>query len=263
MQKIKTIREVIDALDDIIEQSVADNNCLGLFAYVYRRTTLQILSGIQEDRFENPERMENFDVIFANYYLRAYDAYMDDRDPGLSWMACFESADESLSILQHVMMGMNAHISFDLGIAAAEVSDGSPISELHEDFNRVNDILKELIDEMQDSIGSVSWLFYLLDRLWGNLDEKMIDLGIREFRESAWQLAEKLSQAESEAERQKLIREYDQRTARLNRSIQQPRNPVIRMAWWVIRLFEEKDVGKIVKRLGWKPASIETVFNQE
>lgn len=249
MEQIQTIEEVIDSLDKIIERSVEENNCLGIFAYVYRRTTEGIKHGIESRRFENPERMEAFDVVFANLYLKAYEAFQEERDPGQSWLACFESADKSLSILQHVMMGMNAHISFDLGIATAEVVKDKQINDLLEDFNRVNEILKELIDEMQDSIGSVSWLFYLLDRLWGNTDEKLIDRGIREFREHAWQLAVLLSESGSDDERQALILEYDRRTAELNRAIQQPRNQIIRLAWWLIRLFEEKDVGKIIRKL--------------
>jgi hypothetical protein len=249
MEQIRTIEEVITGLDRIIERSVEENNCIGIFAYVYRRTTEGILLGIEKNRFENPERMEAFDVIFANLYLQAYQAFQEDRDPGLSWLACFKSANKSLSILQHVMMGMNAHISFDLGLAAAEVTADKQIIDLEEDFNRVNEILKELIDEMQDSIGHVSWLFYLLDRLWGNVDEKLIDMGIREFREHAWQLAVLLSEAETEEERMALIRKYDKKTADLNKAIQQPGNPFIRMIWWLIRLFEEKNVGKIVEKL--------------
>jgi hypothetical protein len=249
MEQIRTIEEVIAGLDRIIERSVEENNCLGIFAYVYRRTTEGIKLGIETNRFENPERMEAFDVVFANLYLQAYQAFREERDPGLSWLACFESADKSLSILQHVMMGMNAHISFDLGIATAEVVKDKQISDLEKDFNLVNEILKELIDEMQDSVGSVSWLFYLLDRLGGNMDEKLIDIGIREFREHAWQLAVLLSESGSDDERQALILEYDRKTAELNRAIQQPRNQFTRMAWWLIRLFEEKDVGKIIKKL--------------
>jgi len=249
MEGIQTIEEVIAHLDSIIDRSVEENNCFGIFAYVYRRTTVGIKSGIQRGRFENPGRMETFDVVFANLYLDAYQAFREDRDPGLSWLACFESADKSLSILQHVLMGMNAHISFDLGVAAARVTGDKPIYDLQEDFNRVNDILKELIDEMQDSIGSVSWLFKLLDRLWGNVDEKMIDFGIREFREHAWKIAVQLAEAGSETEKQRLLKKYDERTAAMNKAIQHPRNIFIRMAWWVIRLFEEKDVGKIITRL--------------
>lgn len=249
MEQIQTIEEVIERLDRIIERSIEENSCLGIFAYVYRRTTEGIKQGIESNRFEDPVRMEAFDVVFANLYLKAYEAFRADQDPGQSWLACFDSADKSLSVLQHVMMGMNAHISFDLGIATADVVKDKQIDDLLEDFNRVNEILKELIDEMQDSIGSVSWLFYLLDRLWGNVDEKLIDRGIREFREHAWQLAVQLSEAESDEERQALMIEYDRKTAELNRSIQQPRNQIIRMAWWLIRLFEEKDVGKIIRKL--------------
>lgn len=249
MDKIQTIDEIIVELDNIIEQSVSENNFFGVFAFVYRRTTEQIKAGILEGKFENPTRMENFDVTFAHLYIDAYHAYCEGMTPSRSWLACFNSGNRQLSILQHVIMGMNAHISLDLGIATAEVTRGKNIDDLKEDFNRVNEILNALIDEIQDRIGRASWLFRLMDFTWGKIDEKLIEAGIREFREHAWQVAVQLTNASSEKERLDLIERFDQKTADFNRSIQQPKNKMMQLIWWTIRLFEEKDIGKIIQNL--------------
>ena len=69
--KASTIEEVLAALDQIIDQTIQENNYLGIFAYVYRRTTAGIQQAIHEDAFEDSARMELFDVHFANYYIKA------------------------------------------------------------------------------------------------------------------------------------------------------------------------------------------------
>ena len=53
-----TIDEVILKLDLIIEETILANNYLGIFAYVYRRTTSKIKEAILEKRFEDNSRME-------------------------------------------------------------------------------------------------------------------------------------------------------------------------------------------------------------
>jgi hypothetical protein len=109
MKEIRTIEGIIKELGRIIDKSVRENNFLGVFAYVYQRTTIEIKTGIEEGRFEDPVRMEKFDVLFAGYYIEAYRTFHNGGTPGQSWQTCFEAANRSLSILQHVMMGMNAH----------------------------------------------------------------------------------------------------------------------------------------------------------
>jgi hypothetical protein len=200
--------------------------------------------------------MEKFDVIFAGYYIQAYRTFHRGETPSQSWLTCFEAANRSLAILQHVMIGMNAHISLDLGITTAEISRGQDIQELENDFNKVNDILVELIDTIQASIGRTSWLVRLLDRLAGRFDEELIGLGIREFRGRAWQVALEISESTSEEEKLLLIQKFDQQVADLNRKIIYPKNNVIRLIWRLIRLFEKKDIGKIIRNLRRKELAV-------
>ncbi len=68
----KTIDDVLNQLDHIVEQTAAADNYLCAFAYVYRKTTAEIKHAIEEGRFEDPKRMEKMDVAFANYYIKAF-----------------------------------------------------------------------------------------------------------------------------------------------------------------------------------------------
>lgn len=244
--RFSTIDEVLDKLDQIIDASVKENNYLGLFAWVYRRTTAEIRSAILNGEFEDNARMEAFDVMFANYYLDAYDLNRLNRMISQCWQVAFDARHERLSLLQHILLGMNAHINLDLGVTAARMMDGSDLALLRNDFMKVNDILARIVDELQTKLGKVSPLMFLLD-ISGRTDEKLINFSMAEARKQSWRLAEVLSLAPA-PKRQGLVYEADQVTAMLAARIQKP---TLRLTRWVIRLmirFEKKDIGEIIRK---------------
>ena len=245
-----TIAEVIKKLDLIIQETIIANNCLGIFAYVYRRTTAKIQAAIVEKRFEDNVRMEKFDVMFANRYIDAYEKFKLQRPISKSWRSVFKVKDQPFTIIQHLMMGMNAHISFDLGIAAAEIAPGEKMDALENDFMLVNQILQEITSEMQDRIAKVSRLMFLIDWLGKKKDEKVINFGIVKSRQFAWEVANGISTLEfNKNAKNILIEKTDNTVAAFNKIIQ---NPPSRMLHFVLRLisfFEEKNIGKIIVNL--------------
>ncbi|MFK7772240.1 MAG: DUF5995 family protein [Saprospiraceae bacterium] len=245
-----SIDDVIKRLDLIIQETVEANNFLGIFAYVYRRTTAQIQKSIIEKRFEDNERMEKFDVIFANRYIEAYENFKSQKPISKSWMSAFKVKDQPFTIIQHLMMGMNAHISFDLGIAAAEIAPGEKIDALENDFMLVNQTLQEIISEMQDRISKVSRLMFLLDWVGKEKDEKAINFGIVKSRQFAWEVANGIATLEfNENAKNVLIEKTDNTVAALNILIQRPPSKILNFALRVVSFFEEKNIGKIIKQL--------------
>jgi hypothetical protein len=72
--------------------------------------------------FADDARMEVMDVTFAGRYLTAFQQWRVG-DPAISacWKVAFDAvADPTLVILQNLLVGMNAHITYDLGIATAK-----------------------------------------------------------------------------------------------------------------------------------------------
>jgi len=124
----KTIDEVIEQLDEIIARSHSENGRLGYFATLYRNVTVEVKRGIAQGRFENGPRMERLDVTFANRYLTALGCYLRGEQASKCWVTAFKAATEWPPIvLQHLLLGMNAHINLDLGAAAAIVCPGDQI----------------------------------------------------------------------------------------------------------------------------------------
>jgi hypothetical protein len=244
----KTLDEVLMELDLIIDNSVVDNNFPGIFAFVYRRTTAQIKQAILNKQFEDNERMERMDVTFANLYLTAYQNYMDHKSCSSSWLIAFNSKSDRITIMQHIMLGMNAHINMDLGIAAAKVAPGNELAALKNDFMKVNDVLKSLVNEMQDRVSKVSRLMFLLDWNGQNSDEAIINFSMAKAREQAWNLAYLLSKL-TEEEKIQVIESADQTISAFSELIKNPPGRLLKLTTKLIAFFEEKDVKTIITQL--------------
>lgn len=235
-------------MDSIIETAIANDNRLGLFAYVYRRTTAQILKEVQLENFEDNERMEKLDVEFANLYLDAYQDYQNNREISKSWKFAFINKDEPLTILQHIMMGINTHINLDLGIAVSTVMNGKELSEIENDFNRINNILSDIVNEIQDRISRVSRLLFLLDLAGKNSDEKVIDFSMRKARELSWNNANLLWTLGIDYQ-DETINNIDLVVLKLSEFIKSPKSKIVGFMLNIIRRFEEKNVGKVISKL--------------
>lgn len=244
----KTIDEVLSELDIIIDTTVKENNYLGIFAYVYRRTTAQIKQAVSEKQFEDNHRMELMDVTFANLYLTAYTNYRAGKPCSASWNTAFSAAKEKITIVQHLMLGMNAHINMDLGIAASEIAQGKQIDDLKNDFMKVNQVLNDLTNEMQERLSKVSKLMFLLDWLGRNTDELIVGFSMVKAREQAWNLAKLLSIA-NENDKKTTIETADKAIAQLGQVIKHPPGKLLNMAVKIIALFEEKNIKTIIDGL--------------
>lgn len=248
MGRPTSIQEVLDKLDLIIESSVTDNDRLGFFAFVYRRTTAEILKEIQLKSFEDNERMEHMDVVFANLYLDAYQNYKINKKIPKCWEFAFDNKNEPLTILQHIMMGMNAHINLDLAIATSSTMSGKALADIENDFNKVNDILFSIVNEIQDRLSRVSRLLFLLDLIGKNSDEKVIDFSMRKAREQAWN-SSNLLWALGPNQQDDAIKGIDLIVLKLSEQISFPRSRLLRFILKTILKFEDKDIGAIILKL--------------
>lgn len=244
----KTIEEVLARLDQIIEASIDANDPKAYFAFLYRRVTAEIRDSLGSGIFEDDARMERFDVDFANRYLDAYYRLQEGQSISLSWKAAFEATDQRYLILQHLLLGMNAHINLDLGVAAADTMIGMPLKELENDYKVVNDILQRISDGIQEKLGRVSPLLFLADKWAGESDEFLIDKAIRSARGLAWKLACTLDPMKGTA-REQAIQLADQQVFKLAKAIRSPIGPWFRRFLSIVRFFETQSVRKALTRL--------------
>jgi hypothetical protein len=246
--RLTSIDAVLDALDAIIEHSLREEDPLGYFAVLYRRVTAEVKQGIADDFFDDGPRMERLDVIFARRYIDAYYAYRRGESVTGSWARAFELSPRYWPIvMQHLLIGINAHINLDLGIAAAETGRGQPMAALQGDFNRINTILAALVEEMQDRLARI-WprLHWVLQRT-GQVDNHLVDFSMELARDGAWAFAQELAAA-PDADWPARIAERDARVVR-TAGIITGRSWVLRAGLGVIRLGERGSVGAKIEKL--------------
>jgi hypothetical protein len=244
-----SIDEVIDQLDEIIVWSIENGSRLGYFPALYRRVTAEIRDRIAAGYFDDAERMTRFDIIFANRYLDAFAAYRRGEPCTDAWRLAFDSSQRwSPIVLQHLLLGMNAHISLDLGITAAQSCDDCELDLLQADFNRINEVLAELVDEVQRELAGIWPPLRLLDWLAGRLDEALSDFAMEIARDAAWQMAQEYTALETPQAREAYIRQRDAEVTRFGEKLAAP-GWLMKVVVFVIRMGELGSTGAKVRRL--------------
>ncbi|PGS51688.1 DUF5995 family protein [Bacillus sp. AFS041924] len=237
-----TIDDVIHQLDEIISMSNKTKNKLGYFASLYRMVTIKVKEGILNNQFEDGARMESLDVNFANFYLKALKSYLNGEPSSLSWQLAFRHAQSGKSILlQNLLLGINAHINLDLGVAAAMVCKNADIQSLYNDFMNINRILASLVDEVRDDMDRISPWIGFLDHIDPKASKAIINFSLEKSRNYAWNFAKKLAGAK-EAEWEGLIKLHDHEVASIGKMVANPTSWMLKTGLWAIRLGESKNI---------------------
>ncbi|ORB83003.1 hypothetical protein B1987_03150 [Mycobacterium kansasii] len=201
--------DVVDVLQSIIDWSVAAASPAGYFAVLYKRSTIAIRDAVEREVFEDGARTTRFGLTFARRYFNAAQSYFrEDGKLSQVWQAAFDTNDSDEPImLQHMLTGMNAHDTFDLGITAAETA-GDSLEPLRNDFDAVNDILVSQANVIADAAEQISPGFARYRRQLTGDDIGLLTAELRQSREMAWTFAQQLL-AEPESNRSKVIDDHD------------------------------------------------------
>lgn len=189
-----TMAEVILRLEALIADAYEGRSRVGYFATLYRSVSRRVATGIAAGEFDDSPRMERLAVAFAARYLDAHERWSRG-EPGMrSWTAAFEATRRwSPLILQHLLLGMNAHINLDLGIAAAETAPGAQLAGMANDFNRINDILAALSARVRSNVEAVSPWIRLIDSIDPQGEGVVISFALDRARANAWSVACRLA----------------------------------------------------------------------
>ncbi|MCB0431350.1 MAG: hypothetical protein H6585_03140 [Flavobacteriales bacterium] len=238
----RDIHEVITLLEGIIADATHAGSPLGYFPALYKRVTVSVRDKINAGYFDDGPRMERLDTTFANRYLAAYDAFHSGRADSPSWQLAFEAAGRrELIVLQHLFAGMNAHIGLDLAIAAAAVAPGDSIYQLKGDFFKINEVLGNLVNTVQDELSVIWPMMRWIDRIGKRMDESLAIFSMDVARDAAWQLACELAALPDQAARDAAIAAKDVRVTAFGGKLINP-GFLLNVVRVVVRLTERGNV---------------------
>jgi hypothetical protein len=248
---VKTIDQVIAQLDDIVASAIANANRLGLFAALYRQVTLKVKQGIAAGMFEDGPRMAALDMTFACRYLDALATWQAGGTPSRCWQLAFDASKRTdLILIQHLLLGMNAHINLDLGVAAATVCPGPALDGLHTDFDRINQVLATLTDRVKHVLAEFSPLMHLLDdggRLGDKLEDEIVNFSMTEARDDSWQHAQLLAPLPAAAQAG-AISVLDDKAVFLGRLVAAP-GRIATAVLDTVHLQESQDISAVIRAL--------------
>ena len=197
----QTIDQIITALNAILDQSLRAGERIGYFAALYERVTTNVRRALVAGNvFQDNARMERLDVVFANRFLHAWDQHRADAQPSRSRQVAFSRLDDPTPlVVQHLLLGMNAHINLDLGIAAATVAPNpAELEALWPDFKTINEVLARLVRVVEDELAEISPRLARIEEIAPSLEDRIFDFGIDVARDFAWALARDLAQSPAE-----------------------------------------------------------------
>ncbi|NVJ84739.1 MAG: hypothetical protein HWE15_00430 [Algoriphagus sp.] len=241
-----SIQEVLNRLNNIAEECEKNQSRIGYFTILYRQVTRRVRDGILAGEFEDNERMEVLDVLFAKRFIDAYDQWKSGKDPTESWKVTFEASKNSKHlVLQHLFLGINAHINLDLGIAASETMKGKDLAGIKADFDQINSLLSELVDDVKANISTVSPIFGWLIPLAKGKDELLLNFSIQLARDGAWKYA---NEYHTSLDQPSEIENRDKKIAELAQKLIKP-GKFLKFLIRIIGFAEWKSVSKTMNQL--------------
>ncbi|WP_116108904.1 DUF5995 family protein [Lewinella sp. IMCC34191] len=210
--------DILQRMDGRVNEWKSTGDARHVFLGCYRMMTGGMLEAIDANVFHDREWISELLHRFAGYYFDALTCYdCGDRVPEV-WRHVHEvSAKQDLREVQHLLLGVNAHINYDLVLTLCDMlerewNDLPPEQRKirYADHCRVNEVIAGTIDRVQDQILApndpvMGWL----DRACGRLDEYLIAGLIRRWREEVWQRARTLLTETDAMGRERLRKELE------------------------------------------------------
>jgi hypothetical protein len=247
VRSINVLREI----DQLLTWSQDSSSRIGYFAALYWHVATGVGKAIEEHQFQHPDWIGQLNETFFGRYLEAVDQFRrgDTGDPPTeAWGASFAAAAGSDRIVvQHLLLGVNAHINLDLSIALAEAIGPERLPDFIDDFQSLNVVLSHVVGTMVVNTSRLSKVLRWISRIMGPGGDRVIGFSIRRARDGAWRSGVRLA-AMPRATRAEAVVQRDRQVTAIAAVIDKPIWPVRPVVSLIGRL-ENRDVRTIIKEL--------------
>lgn len=167
----------LDELVRAIEAILADARSGALprdvepFALTSLRFVAELVSRLEDGGFRDPAWVRQLALDADGLYLTA--VRNPAARPGPWRVAMDTAATGSGRVMRNLLLGINAHIAFDLVVTLAVAIDDARVDAQRADFLRLNEIIATATDGVQAELEGAGprWLF-AADLGFGRLDER-------------------------------------------------------------------------------------------
>jgi hypothetical protein len=184
------VSDVVEAMSSRLERLPPRAGHHRFFLGTYLRTTKAVGAALEAGSFEDPAWVEGWDVVFARFYLDALDAQLRGDRAGVSrpWRLAFDAPAE-LPPLRHVLLGINAHVNYDLPQALLAVIDDGDFADpvllarRRRDHERIDSVLASRVGGEDAELAAGR---SIVDTLLTPLNQRASMRFLREARQKVW-----------------------------------------------------------------------------
>lgn len=242
------IGDLVAEMRTVVADAREHDDANGYFAAMYLGVTTTVERGLADGTFTTPDSLSELTTAFARRYLDASRLHRRGGLPTESWQVAFRAAETwRPTVLQHLLLGMNAHINLDLGIACATVAPGAAIVELEPDFRQINNVLAGLVQEVQDRLNRVSPLYRFVDDVAADADRAVVNFSIGRARQEAWHFAAALASMDQATAARRIV-DQDLAVSRLGMRVLRP-GRIAATGLLAVRLTEKRHPSEIIEIL--------------
>jgi hypothetical protein len=198
-----TIAAVLAAMDERLDAMPPALRARREFLATYRRTTAAVGRAVDRAAFEDPTWVVEWDVAFAQLYFDALDADLaGGAGVPAPWRLAFD-APASLPPMRHVLLGVNAHVNYDLpqallaAIPDGEFADPAVLDRRRRDHERIDALLTRRV-AAEDRQLTARTAMSLLDRALSPVNRMSSRRFLREARRKVWRNTGELQRARAE-----------------------------------------------------------------
>jgi hypothetical protein len=220
---------VIQQMQALIQNWTGINDSRSIFLSCYQLMTHNTLKAIERDEFYDSKWVNGLLNRFADYYFIALDQYENDPHAApMVWQLAHNATRNSNAMaIQTLLLGVNAHINYDLVLTLVDVLtpewstlDEEKLGQRYGDHDRVNTIIAASIDAVQDDILEPAMpIMEFIDDVFGGLDERLISHLIRSWRENVWNNATQLLRMDGDGNREEFIAHVEEDALKIGRMI--------------------------------------------
>ena len=187
------IDALIGRMESLLDPLEESGDRRRFFHATYLRTTRAVRDALRDGLFADPDWVQRWDVAFADLYLRALTSRPGTPGSAAPWEVAFRAAREhpDLPPLRHVLLGINAHVNFDLPqallevISAAEFADPALIAQRRADHERIDEVLARRVGAEDSELGQLGPRSRV-DTLLGPANQAATRRFLREARAKVW-----------------------------------------------------------------------------
>ena len=232
------VSALIVRMTDLLARLEDDGDPSRFFLGTYLRTTHAVAAALDTGSFEDREWVALWDVDFAGLYLYALEAYRTDPDSAAEpWRLAF-GAKPALPPEAHVLLGMNAHINFDLPqslvrmIPPEDFTRPDCLALRRRDHERIDGVLASRVVEEDLALEIAGGRRTPLDRVLAPANRGASRMFLRESRRKVWANAQALHEArlEGSAAYARRLAELEAASAARVRDLLRPGPVLLRLA---------------------------------